>query len=268
SSGIEDSMKAEWILCCTVLMGVVSVGSLRGEEPAALHASAQILVVKTQDWNAVDGVLQAYERPRAHKRWKAVGGPIPVVVGENGLGWGVGLVSGSDEKFRRASDPVKHEGDGKSPAGIFRLSTSFGYAAEKQAGWKMPYVHLTPSVECVDDANSKFYNRVLDRAKVTPDWNSSEHMLRSDELYKWGLVADHNADPATPGVGSCIFVHIWMGPGQGTTGCTAMTEEHLEGVLAWLDPAKNPLLVQLPRGEYQKLRRHWKLPALPRGEAR
>lgn len=257
-------MKIGWFFCCVVLTGMVSVGPMWGEEPAALRASAQILVVTTQDWNADDGVLQAYERPHAHKRWKAVAGPIPVVVGENGLGWGVGLTSASDEKSRKASDPVKREGDGKSPAGIFRLSTSFGYAAEKRAGWKMPYMHLAPTVECVDDARSKFYNRVLDRATVTPDWNSSEHMLRSDELYKWGLVVDHNTDPVVPGVGSCIFMHIWMGPGQGTTGCTAMTEEHLEGVLAWLDPAKNPLLVQLPRGEYKKLRRHWKLPALSR----
>jgi D-alanyl-D-alanine dipeptidase len=261
-------MKIRWYFCCAVLMSLVSVGSVRGEEPAALHSSMQILVVTTQDWNAVDGVLQAYERPRAHKKWKAVGGPIAVVVGKNGLGWGVGLASISDEKSRTANDPVKHEGDGKSPAGVFRLSTSFGYAAEKQAGWKMPFVSLTPSVECVDDASSKFYNRVLDRATVEPDWNSSEHMLRPDELYRWGLVVDHNTDPTTPGTGSCIFLHIWTGPGQGTTGCTAMTQEHLEGALAWLDPAKSPLLVQLPRAEYKKLRRQWKLPELPQSEVR
>jgi len=261
-------MKIRWYFCCAVLMSLVSVGSVRGEEPAALHSSMQILVVTTQDWNAVDGVLQAYERPRAHKKWKAVGGPIAVVVGKNGLGWGVGLASISDEKSRTANDPVKHEGDGKSPAGVFRLSTSFGYAAEKQAGWKMPFVSLTPSVECVDDASSKFYNRVLDRATVEPDWNSSEHMLRPDELYRWGLVVDHNTDPTTPGTGSCIFLHIWTGPGQGTTGCTAMTQEHLEGALAWLDPAKSPLLVQLPRSEYKKLRRQWKLPELPQSEVR
>ena len=261
-------MKIRWYFCCAVLMSLVSVGSVRGEEPAALHSSMQILVVTTQDWNAVDGVLQAYERPRAHKKWKAVGGPIAVVVGKNGLGWGVGLASISDEKSRTANDPVKHEGDGKSPAGVFRLSTSFGYAAEKQAGWKMPFVSLTPSVECVDDASSKFYNRVLDRATVEPDWNSSEHMLRPDELYRWGLVVYHNTDPTTPGTGSCIFLHIWTGPGQGTTGCTAMTQEHLEGALAWLDPAKSPLLVQLPRAEYKKLRRQWKLPELPQSEVR
>jgi D-alanyl-D-alanine dipeptidase len=257
-------MKIGWYFCCAVLMGMVSVGSMRGEEPAALHSSMQILVVTTQDWNAVDGVLHAYERPRANKKWKAVGEPIAVVVGRNGLGWGVGLASVSDETSRTASDPVKREGDVKSPAGVFRLSTSFGYAADRQAGWKMPYVNLTPSVECVDDARSKFYNRVLDRATVSPDWNSSEHMRRPDEVYRWGLVIDHNTDPVTPGVGSCVFMHIWMGPGQGTTGCTAMTQEHLESVLAWLDPAKNPLLVQLPQAQYKKLKRHWKLPGLPR----
>jgi D-alanyl-D-alanine dipeptidase len=123
-------------------------------------------------------------------------------------------------------------------------------------------------VECVDDASSKFYNRVLERSTVAPDWNSSEHMLRPDGLYRWGVMIDHNAEPVTAGVGSCIFLHIWMGPGQGTTGCTAMTQEHLEGVLAWLDPAKNPLLVQLPQAEYKKLRKQWKLPALPRSEVR
>ena len=41
-----------------------------------------------------------------------------------------------------------------------------------------------------------------------------------------------------------------------------MTQEHLEGVIAWLDPARSPLLVQLPRAQYKKLRRQWKLPAL------
>lgn len=257
-------MKIGWISSCIVAVCAAWFASAHGQEPAALRASMQVLVVTTADWSSVDGVLQAYERPRAHKRWKAVGEPIAIVVGGNGLGWGAGLASASEEKSRTASDPVKHEGDGKSPAGIFRLSTSFGYAAEKEAGWKMPYVSLTPSVECVDDASSKFYNRVLDRATVTPDWNSSEHMLRPDELYRWGLVVDYNTDPVTPGSGSCIFLHIWTGPGQGTTGCTAMTQQRLEGVLAWLDPAKNPLLVQLPQEQYKKLRKHWKLPGLPR----
>jgi D-alanyl-D-alanine dipeptidase len=255
-------MKVDWICGCMVALCAALPALAEGKQPAALHASTQILVVTTENWNGVDGTLQVYERPEARKKWKAVGAPIPVVVGKNGLGWGAGVVA--DAGQRAASDPVKKEGDGKSPAGMFRLSTAFGYAAQEPPGWKMPYLSLTSSVECVDDARSKFYTRVLDRAAVAPDWKSSEQMLRPDGEYRWGVVVDHNAEPVTAGAGSCIFLHIWLGPGVGTTGCTAMAQEQLEDVLARLDPARRPLLVQLPRPQYKKLRRQWKLPALPR----
>jgi len=33
----------------------------------------------------------------------------------------------------------------------------------------MPYIHLTASVECVDDRASKDYDYVLDNTKVSPD---------------------------------------------------------------------------------------------------
>ena len=255
-------MKNGWIFGCVVALCVATPALAEDKQPAALHGSTQILVVTTQDWNGVEGTLQAYERPQAGKKWMAAGDPIPVVVGKKGLGWGAGVAA---EAGRRAANaPVKKEGDGKSPAGIFRLSTIFGYAAQEPPGWKMPYLNLTPSVECVDDARSKFYTRVLDRASVAPDWNSSEQMLRPDGEYRWGLVVDHNAEPVTAGAGSCIFLHIWLGPGVGTTGCTAMAQEQLEGLLARLDPARNPLLVQLPRPQYKKLRRRWKLPATHR----
>jgi D-alanyl-D-alanine dipeptidase len=229
----------------------------------ALATSTQMVVVTTSDWNAVEGTLQRYERPQAHQPWKRVGDPIVVVVGKHGLGWGAGLAPSNDASVRGADDPVKKEGDGKAPAGIFRLSTAFGYASRPEAGWKMPYTSLTSTVECVDDAASKSYNRVVDNTKITPDWNSSEHMLRNDELYRWGLVVDHNADPVTPGVGSCIFMHIWRGPGQGTVGCTAMPQEKLESVIGWLDPARTPLLVQLPLAQYENLKKQWHLPELP-----
>ncbi len=257
-------MKIGWLFCCVVAVSAVSLALAQGREPAALHESTQILVVTTADWNGVDGTMQAYKRPQAHKKWKAVGAPIAVVVGKNGLGWGAGVATTGDIGPHGALDPVKKEGDGKSPAGVFRLSTSFGYAAQAPAEWKMPYVSLTPSVECVDDAHSKFYNRVLDRATVLPDWSSSEDMLNSGGAYRWGLVVDHNTDPVTPGVGSCVFLHIWSGPGRGTAGCTAMEEEKIETLLAWLDPARKPLLVQLTRSEYKRLRRRWRLPKLPR----
>ena len=138
----------------------------------------------------------------------------------------------------------------------------------------MPYMPLTPSVECVDDSASHFYNRLLDRATVAPDWHSSEQMRRNDEAYRVGLVVEHNEydeqskHSAVPGGGSCIFMHIWYGRGKGTTGCTAMPQAQIESLLAWIDPARNPMLVQLPDAQYKKLRRHWHLPRLPKSSAR
>lgn len=223
--------------------------------------STQLLVVTTSDWDAVQGKLQRYERTNAHGGWKAVGGPVNVVVGRTGVAWGLGL-----RPTRGMPGPIKKEGDGKAPAGIFRLSATFGYTAEQPTGWKMPYIAVTPSVECVDDTHSRFYNRIVDRAAVTPDWNSSEHMQLGDDRYRWGIVIDHNAAsksrPAVPGGGSCIFLHIWLNPEQATVGCTAMAQEHLETVLAWLDPAHRPLLVQLPEAQYKELKRKWRLPQL------
>jgi L,D-peptidoglycan transpeptidase YkuD (ErfK/YbiS/YcfS/YnhG family) len=240
-----------------------------------MHASTQMLVVTTANWDAVTGTLRRYERANTRKKWKAVGVPIPVVVAKKGMGWGAGVapltdfgVRGAVDPARYEAGPVKHEGDTKAPAGLFRLSTAFGYAPQRPAGWKMPYVSLTPTVECVDDPHSKYYNRVVDRATVSPDWNSSEHMLYSNGQYRWGLVVDDNTDPVVPGAGSCIFMHIWLGTGEGTVGCTAMAQGNLEALLAWLDPSRDPLLLQLPLEQYKKLRRRWKLPALPRSGQR
>src|SRR5450631_4831899 len=258
-------MKLLSVAVCAVLFCLAWI-AVDGEEPAAMRTSTQMVVVTTADWDAVAGKVQRYERVNAHKKWKKAGVPLPVVVAKKGLGWGTGVAAANDFEMRGADEPVKHEGDAKAPAGLFRLSGAFGYAAEPMAGWKMPYVSLTPTVECVDDASSKYYNRVVDRTTVSPDWNSSEHMLYSNGLYRWGLVVDHNADPVVPGAGSCIFMHIWLGTGEGTVGCTAMAQENLEGAIRWLDPAKKPLLLQLPHAQYKQLKRKWKLPGLARGE--
>jgi hypothetical protein len=240
------------------LISLVLAASAR--EPKAIESSTELLVVTTADWNAVDGKLQRYERTHPGEKWHPVGEAITVVVGKNGLGWGSGVVPMDAINVQESGDPIKKEGDGKAPAGIFALSSAFGYAGAEQSGWRMPYISLTPSVECVDDPASKFYNRVVDRNSVGPDWNSSEHMRRPDELYRWGVVVDHNANPTRAGAGSCIFLHIWRGAGQGTVGCTAMPREQLETLLAWLDPARKPLLVQMSESRYQILKTKWKLP--------
>jgi L,D-peptidoglycan transpeptidase YkuD (ErfK/YbiS/YcfS/YnhG family) len=238
----------------------VSAQAATGEsEPLA--GSTQLMVVRTSGWNAVEGRLQRYERANAHEEWRKVGEPIAIVVGKNGLGWGIGVLAAEASNVHAAADPVKREGDGKAPAGVFALGTAFGYAAQPLPGLKMPYLNLTPSIECVDDVASKHYNRIVDRSVVAPDWNSSEHMREAGESYRWGAVVDHNnTNPPEPGGGSCVFLHIWRSQDQGTAGCTAMSQIHLETLLTWLDPARKPLLVQLPEPIYVRLTQRWTLP--------
>jgi len=229
----------------------------------ALDDARQIVVVTTADWNSVSGTLQRFERGGSHDKWRAVGQPFPIVVGKTGLAWGDGLITtarlGAD-----AVDPIKREGDGKAPAGVFSLGTAFGYEPQLLAGSRMPYLPLTSSMECVDDVKSQHYNRIVDRQTIhAPDWNSSEQMLRNDELYHWGVAVNHNTQPTRPGGGSCIFMHIWRGAGQGTVGCTAMPKGDIQQLILWFDPAKSPLLVQMPRSQYDKVRKRLVLSRLP-----
>src|SRR5437588_11646073 len=93
---------------------------LQASDKSPLATSTQVVVVTTSDWNAAEGTLQRFDRDGPEKKWKAVGEAFPVVVGKNGLGWGSGVMP--TDKVRAASDPVKKEGDGKAPAGIFLLS--------------------------------------------------------------------------------------------------------------------------------------------------
>ncbi|HXP10354.1 MAG TPA: hypothetical protein VN828_17770 [Acidobacteriaceae bacterium] len=257
--------------CIGLLVGAAGIAtvSAHAAEPDAVMHSTQMIVVTTPDWKSVRGTLQRYDRANPQDDWRPVGEPIAIVVGQSGMGWGIGVVATDNPKVRLASDPVKKEGDGRSPAGVFALGTAFGDSSQPLPGLKTPYLQLTPSIECVDDSRSKYYNRVVDRSTVVPDWTSSEHMLDIGEAYRWGIVVGHNggdmklrdAHPPVPGDGSCVFLHIWGSATRGTAGCTATSQDQLETLLTWLDPTRKPLLVQVPAPAYVRLTRGWGLPS-------
>jgi D-alanyl-D-alanine dipeptidase len=215
-----------------------------------LDDSEQLIVVTSQNWDDIQGTAQRYERHgQGFEKFEA---PFAVVLGKNGMGWGKGIID-----IEPGSGPVKQEGDGKAPAGVFALGTAFGYEASAQT--RLPYLALSASIECVDDSQSTRYNQLVDEFLIASDWSSSERMRRSDDLYRQGIFIQHNT-PATATAGSCIFFHIWRGPSAPTRGCTAMDPADIARLLDWLDPKKTPLLVQLPEAQYEQLRQRWKLP--------
>jgi D-alanyl-D-alanine dipeptidase len=226
---------------------------------APTNRSLQLLVVVTDDWTDVPGVMRRYERDGVRAPWRPVGSEVPVVVGASGLGWGDGLHGiGSPGE----PGPIKREGDNRSPAGAFRLSSAFGYAPRSSLSWiEMPYEQATDAYKCVDDPASLHYNQMLFSDRVARiDWHSAEDMHRPDSLYRLGVVVEHNANGQEIGGGSCIFLHIWPGPDGNTSGCTAFNSRAMLEVLAWLRPESLPILVQLPRSEYERLRGRWGLP--------
>lgn len=239
-----------------LLIAGMSCQSHRRISPRPLiERSEQLVVVTTSGWTSTTGTIRRFERSGSASEWRAIDQPAPVVVGRTGIAWGVGFDGVSTE------GPHKREGDGKSPAGMFPLDTVFGFAPPNlMQSVRMPYVQLLPSTDCVDDTASSHYNTVVDRGSLPRvDWNSAEHM-RSIRLYEVGVIVGYNSMPPIKARGSCIFLHVWAGPGSHTAGCTAFDEGKLRDLILWLDPKKRPLLVQLTTRDYRILRTRWSLP--------
>lgn len=222
------------------------------------HAQ-QLLLVTTSDWNTNHGRLRSYSRTPGGA-WRPVGTAIPVVIGRAGSAWGIGLHDPP------AEGPVKREGDGRSPAGVFAIGEAFGYAPGVATA--LPYAAMRASDYCIDVSGSPLYNRIVDADEVGRDAvaGSTEPMRRDlhangDQRYRLGFVLEHNRE-AIPGAGSCIFAHLWKSPESPTAGCTAMDPTAMQALLAWLDPKRQPVFVLLPETEYTRLRASWQLPAL------
>src|SRR5665213_2654172 len=174
--------------------------------------SSQLIVVKANDWNSPPATMKWLERDDPSQEWKSVDEPFEIVVGKKGLALGQNLLP-----IQSGIPEFKKEGDNKTPAGLYRFCFAFGYAAEPDPGISWPYLALDENFVGVDDPKSRYYNCIVDQKKLTvKDWDSAETMLRSDGLYKWGLLVDYNFENGQPGAGSQIFLHIWRGAGQGT----------------------------------------------------
>jgi L,D-peptidoglycan transpeptidase YkuD (ErfK/YbiS/YcfS/YnhG family) len=216
----------------------------------------QLVLVVTADWDANQGTMSSYER--VTNTWKKRGEPVAVAIGRSGSAWGTGLNS------RQEAGPVKKEGDGRSPAGVFRIGDAFGYSDVARTG--LHYRAMRESDYCIDVSGSPLYNQIVDANKVgqAAVEKSTEPMRRDlhangDHRYKLGFVIEHNASAQADG-GSCIFAHLWKQPGEPTAGCTAMDEKVMRDLIGWLRTDQHPVFVLLPETQYQRLKADWDLP--------
>lgn len=199
----------------------------------------QLLLVSAEGFESSRATLQAYEK--SDGKWQKVFSPIRVNLGRNGLAWGEGLMAFAQNE----NEPVKYEGDGKAPAGLFSLDLFFGY---DEALFDFPYQKVNAQTLCIDENSSPLYTQIIQlRKSQNPAelFKSFEYMQRKDDLYRLGILVGHNKK-ALKERGSCIFIHIERAEGSPTSGCTSLDEEELLKLMQWLKRAKNPLLLQLP----------------------
>ncbi|MBD3809907.1 MAG: L,D-transpeptidase family protein [Sulfuricurvum sp.] len=205
-----------------------------------LYAHEQMAVVVSDELNATTAQMQRYEKT---DRWNKIGEKIPVTLGRSGLGYAA---------FKQ---PLKNEGDGRSPAGVYPITSIFGY--DQNSSYKLPYWYADENLYCIDDVNDSRYNKILRIFDKNSLPQSYEAMRRSDGVYRYGAVIGYN-DSAQRGRGSCIFIHLNHSDKRPTSGCTAMDENALKTFLEWLDGSKKPHILQIPKSECGKYQKEYK----------
>jgi len=256
-------MKKRSLLVGIVFMGIAGIAVLAvytlvyfmPSDP--LEGSDQLVLVLASTQHSKKAVMQVFTREETV--WK-FSFSCTAVIGKNGVAWGRGLHKNSDCP---EGEPVKREGDGTSPEGVFPLIHAYGYLPPSMVRILFPYAQVTEDLICCDDIDSKYYAKIIDIRQKGLDPErlpSHEKMRRRDDLYKYAILVGHNTWRSVKGAGSCVFIHLWNDFNSSTSGCTAISEESMLTLLSELDPEKNPVMVLLTRKNYLRLKEEWGLP--------
>jgi L,D-peptidoglycan transpeptidase YkuD (ErfK/YbiS/YcfS/YnhG family) len=208
--------------------------------PGPLAGAKRLVLVTAPGMNDMTATMRLYERASANDAWRALGATEPATVGNAGMGW-----SQFFTRLARRGEPLKVEGDKRTPAGIYPIGRSFGVLASSRPD----YLHVTSDTICVHDLSSPAYNTIASRARVGPAVHA-ENMSRILPMYRRGLLVDYPTD-ARKQAGSCIFIHVWRSPTTGTAGCVAVPEPRVEALQDFA--AGGAVLAILPRGALDRL---------------
>lgn len=189
--------------------------------PAAMRNATGLVLVTVPALASSTGRLRLFERPGAEADWHLVRSAEPVMVGRKGVAW-----SRAFRQLASKGEPLKVEGDDRSPAGIYSLGRPFGFAASSLAN----YLRIDSNSVCVEDPASSAYNKLTSRRAA--GLAGSKESMRATLLYRRGLVVDYPTDAANR-AGSCIFFHVWRRPGSGTAGCVTMPENRVAALQAF-----------------------------------
>jgi L,D-peptidoglycan transpeptidase YkuD (ErfK/YbiS/YcfS/YnhG family) len=164
-----------------------------------------------------------------HHRWSRV-----YAVRDGRIGYG-GLVAPAN----------RVQGSGTTPLGTVRLISAFG-RHPRGDGWDLPYRRVHRGDYWVEDNQSRFYNRLRNKAQggfrwwiPASDTNSSERLTDFPQQYEFSIVTSYNLDQVRHR-GAGIFLHV--NGGGATAGCVSAPRLFLRRMMWRLDPAEDPVM--------------------------
>lgn len=181
----------------------------------------QLITVETQVARTSYAELRTWRRPG--RCWLPGAGPYPARVGRNGV----------------SAD--RHEGDGTTPAGTFRIGATM-YGNAPNPGVAYPYRRLRCGDWWNEDPRSPTYNSFQHVAcgRKPPFAVTTPGMWEQPRAYPHLAVVEYNTGPVVPGRGSGIFLHAQTG--RATNGCISLRRGDLVDVLRRLRPADEPVI--------------------------
>ena len=207
--------------------------------PEPLSGARRLVLVTSETMAATGGTARLFERTSPEEAWRPAGAAEPVRLGGGGMAWGLRF-----EPFAADGEPKKVEGDGRTPAGVYRIGKSFGFAASPRPG----YIQLAKDTVCVDDPASPAYNTITSRNVVGRKVHGEN--MRAVGRYRRGLVVDYPTDGKARG-GSCIFIHIQRSATSTTAGCVALPEARVAALQEFSEPGA--VIATLPQAALARL---------------
>ena len=187
-----------------------------------LNGNKLILVEADNSSNTAKAKIYCYDKTADGYWWNSMGdGNVlteDAYIGESGSGYDIT----ADSK--------------KTPSGVWTLGEGF-YIGEKP-DTDYPMFAITENTYWVTDEKSKFFNKKVEGTDKK-DWNKADHMIASEQSYKYGIVVNYNTDEPVTGKGSAVFIHCGDKP---TEGCIAVPEDIMKTILEWLDKDSKPIV--------------------------
>ncbi|KUI47323.1 hypothetical protein AU198_04520 [Mycobacterium sp. GA-1199] len=203
-------------LLCVGLMALVvaPVGQAQTVPWFARSVGSATQVISVVGVGGSKAKVDVYQRTGAG--WQPVAAGIPAWIGANGM------------------TPQSHDGEMKTPMGVFTLDFAFGTAPNPGGG--LPYVQVGPDHWWDGDMKSPTYNtmQVCKKAQCPFDTDpaSGTENLQIPQYVHAVVMGVNKA--RVPGNGGAFFLHAT--DGGPTAGCVAIDDGKLVEIMRWLRP--------------------------------